>query len=88
VQVEPTERIISAFAEYGIDAETLAKASDDLSAAERRTWQAMMGDEDARGSLNGVVLTELWKSVLDEETIATITLAGRVYEVGSPEAFE
>ncbi len=88
VAVDPTFRVVEAYAEYGVDASTLAKASSELTAAERRALQAIYGDDDARGALNGIVIQELWKSIDDTETIATMTLAGRVYKTGAPEAFE
>ena len=87
VSVEVTPVILEAYAEYGIDAATLGKASATLNAAERRALQSIYGDDDVRAALNGVVFQELWKYVGDDETIATMTLAGRVYNIGSPDAF-
>jgi hypothetical protein len=87
VTVDLNPRIAEAYAEYGVDEDTLAKASADLNASERRALQAIYGDSDIRGSINGVVLQELWNFIDDDDTIATITLAGRVYRTGSPDAF-
>lgn len=88
VTVEITPAILEAYGAYGIGTDTLMKASQDLDSAERLALQRIYDDADARGALNGVVLSELWNAVGDEETIASITLAGRVYTIGMPEAFE
>lgn len=87
IEVGATPAMIEAYAAYGVDAETLMKDSEDLSAAERKALQAIYDNDDVRGAINGTVLSELWKSVVDDGTIATVKLAGRVYRVGTPGAF-
>lgn len=88
VEVTATPAMIQAYADYGVDADALLKESDDLSAAERKALQDIYDDADARGAVNGTVLSELWDFVEDDQTIATVKLAGRVYRVGMPAAFE
>ena len=88
VEVGPSQRIVDAYAAYGVEADTLMKPSAELNTYERAVLDALYGDDDARGRVNGIVLQELWKAISDDETIATITLAGRVFRTGTPEAFE
>lgn len=86
VQVDPTPAMLVAYAQYGIDSTTLEKASQDLTAAERQALQAIYDDVDIRAAINGTVLSELWAFVPDDQTIATVTLAGKVFMVGMPDA--
>ena len=88
VTVDISPAIVEAYEEYGVGLDTLLKPSSELDASERRSLDAIFGDDEIRAALNGVVLSELWDAVEDEETIATVTLAGRVYQIGMPEAFE
>ena len=86
--VQITPAVEQAFAEYGIGIETLLKASNELTGSEKMALSAVFGDDDVRPWINGLVNAEMWEYVVDNTTVAQMRVGGRVYRIGTPDAFD
>lgn len=83
-----TPAIAAFYEDYGVNGATLAKASDDLTAAERQSLHAIYVDSDVRAALNGLLYSEASTLIADGKTVVRYTLAGRVIMFGTPDAFD